>query len=471
MSAKEAADDTIGNWRRRPFFASPAVSRDSRNRPAANRFRLSVSIRQPVVSGMPTAQRSASIQRHHQIGADLGGQGQQGVGGAGLPGSGSDGEVGVGANCAATTCRSNPPAAPLYCRVAAATPWSGVRRCAARPVPRRRLAARVTYSSINCLPVVTGARDVVRRGASRPRCPGRRVDDLDAAGEVHLYPLSPAGLGDAVIRTPAAASRRAHREREHRVGGGRGSNTTESLRRQRFPRVRANSSEWWRASRPTTTVALARPRARSTAATAQAARLTVAVFMASGRRASGRAARRCRTSQPGDHGGQQGAHLAADARPASVSTSSCDSGSPVIPAARFVTSDRSSTARPRRERRSSRAPSTCRPGRRPACAASGSRRRFVVRAGQPGVDALGQVGSTSRASARSAGQASTRSTNRGPTNGERAVRLMWSLISTGSPTRYSGRSRRRRWSGSRCAPRRHTPCGPGARRRPNPWPS
>ena len=128
--------------------------------------------------------------------------------------------------------------------------------------------------------------------------------------------------------------------------------------------------------------------ARAAACRSRAARLLMAVPLRSSRTTA--ASRRPQRS--------------AAARPAS-STSSWDSGSPVMPAARLVTSEMPSTSAPAcaggdglQRRGHADQVAAERPGH------PDLGRRLVVRAGELHVDALVEVGSTSRASARSRGE-------------------------------------------------------------------
>ena len=125
----------------------------------------------------------------------------------------------------------------------------------------------------------------------------------------------------------------------------------------------------------------------------------------------------------------------AAARPASR-TSSWLSGSPVMPAARLVTRRDAEhlhaglAGGDRLERGA-----TCRPGRRRSRGPSDLGRGLVVRAGELHVDALVEAGSTSRHSARSrlAVEVGEVDEVRALDRARCAVRLMWSLISTGVP--------------------------------------
>ena len=198
------------------------------NRRAANRFRRRTASAILTRGGYPDrAPVGVGVQRDRDVGRDVGGQGEQCVGGAGLLGvrERDGGEVGVRRELGAdgvhvrrsrrAAASRRPPRRPP--RAAGSGPPAPNRRRAA-PRPRARCSARPDRSSAGS----TGVRAIwsaERRGGHRgfDLAVGGR-DDLDAAVEVHLVAV----VGRRIVRGgdlyPGGGAGVAHRERHHRCG-------------------------------------------------------------------------------------------------------------------------------------------------------------------------------------------------------------------------------------------------------------
>ena len=208
--------------------------------------------------------------------------------GWGTPRSGSPGRARTG--CPRRAHRSRPARASASRAISPPTPCRGVSATRTDPVAcRDRGGALDVVPHLRRCPTVDGPpRDLVggRRGGDGGLdlpVGGRRR----SATRRRSTPCSrcrTGGLCDAVIWMPAAALPCAHGERHHRCGhrGEQQDHVKIPAAASTSAAARANSSEWWRASRPTTTVGAAQATVLEHLATAQLVRNTTATFIPSG---------------------------------------------------------------------------------------------------------------------------------------------------------------------------------------------